>query len=165
MGGSNTGGGNTGGGNTGGGAGGGTTTTVQGTLGSYQIDLTQSLDCDVAVLLNITPDHLDRYAGFDAYAASKARLFEMQKHGWAVVGNEDLPSRTIADRLGQRLVRLSDREYSRLRRDWPSLRGPHNRQNAAAAIAVAKQLGVEQSTIEAALKSFTGLPHRMERVR
>ena len=47
-------------------------------LSSYQIDLTQSLDCDVAVLLNITPDHLDRYDGFEAYAASKARLFAMQ---------------------------------------------------------------------------------------
>ena len=47
-------------------------------LSSYQIDLTQSLDCDVAVLLNITPDHLDRYDSFEGYAASKARLFEMQ---------------------------------------------------------------------------------------
>ena len=47
-------------------------------LSSYQLDLTQSLDCDVAVLLNITPDHLDRYESFEAYAASKARLFEMQ---------------------------------------------------------------------------------------
>ena len=47
-------------------------------LSSYQIDLTYSLDCDVAVLLNITPDHLDRYESFEAYAASKVRLFEMQ---------------------------------------------------------------------------------------
>ena len=47
-------------------------------LSSYQIDLTFNLDCDVAVLLNITPDHLDRYDGFDDYAASKARLFAMQ---------------------------------------------------------------------------------------
>ena len=47
-------------------------------LSSYQIDLTQSLDCDVAVLLNITPDHLDRYASFEAYAASKERLLLMQ---------------------------------------------------------------------------------------
>ncbi|HVF83288.1 MAG TPA: Mur ligase family protein, partial [Sphingomicrobium sp.] len=47
-------------------------------LSSYQIDLTQSLDCDVAVLLNITPDHLDRYDSFEAYAASKARLFAMK---------------------------------------------------------------------------------------
>ena len=51
-------------------------------LSSYQIDLTYSLDCDVAVLLNITPDHLDRYDGdFDAYAASKSRLFAMQMRG------------------------------------------------------------------------------------
>ena len=54
-------------------------------LSSYQIDLTQSLDCDVAVLLNITPDHLDRYESFEAYAASKARLFEMQSTGTAVI--------------------------------------------------------------------------------
>ena len=57
-------------------------------LSSYQIDLTQSLDCDVAVLLNITPDHLDRYESFEAYAASKARLFEMQspERGSIIVG-------------------------------------------------------------------------------
>src|SRR4029079_7080032 len=55
-------------------------------LSSYQIDLTQSLDCDVAVLLNITPDHLDRYDSFEAYAASKARLFEMQTLGhWSIL--------------------------------------------------------------------------------
>ena len=50
-------------------------------LSSYQIDLTFSLDCDVAVLLNITPDHLDRYDGFEGYCASKARLFAMQSTG------------------------------------------------------------------------------------
>src|SRR5207245_10601750 len=54
-------------------------------LSSYQLDLTQSLDCDVAVLLNITPDHLDRYENFEAYAASKARLFEMQSVGHVAV--------------------------------------------------------------------------------
>src|SRR4030095_7936577 len=66
-------------------------------LSSYQIDLTQSLDCDVAVLLNITPDHLDRYDSFEAYAASKARLFEMQspKNGMAVVVGQDEPSRQL----------------------------------------------------------------------
>jgi UDP-N-acetylmuramoylalanine--D-glutamate ligase len=50
-------------------------------LSSYQIDLTTSLDCDVAVLLNVTPDHLDRYEDFEAYAASKARRFEAQQRG------------------------------------------------------------------------------------
>ena len=56
-------------------------------LSSYQIDLTQSLDCDVAVLLNITPDHLDRYDSFEAYAASKARLFEMQSADGSLFGS------------------------------------------------------------------------------
>jgi UDP-N-acetylmuramoylalanine--D-glutamate ligase len=54
-------------------------------LSSFQIDLTFTLDCDVAVLLNITPDHLDRYDGFEAYVASKARLFEMQETGATVI--------------------------------------------------------------------------------
>ena len=59
-------------------------------LSSYQIDLTHSLDCDVAVLLNVTPDHLDRYDGFEAYAASKARLFAMQSPDHvAVIAVED----------------------------------------------------------------------------
>ncbi len=65
-------------------------------LSSYQLDLTQSLDCDVAVLLNITPDHLDRYESFEAYAASKARLFEMQDiEGWKIFVGEDETSRAI----------------------------------------------------------------------
>ena len=56
-------------------------------LSSYQLDLTQSLDCDVAVLLNVTPDHLDRYESFEAYVASKARLFEMQTPGTHAPGH------------------------------------------------------------------------------
>jgi len=133
-------------------------------LSSYQLDLTQSLDCDIAVLLNITPDHLDRYDSFEAYAASKARLFEMQHNGWAVVGTDDPPSKKIADGLGLQVTRISSSEYTRKEHDWPSLRGPHNRQNATAAIAVARELGVGHPSIEVALKSFKGLPHRMERV-
>src|SRR5690606_22589054 len=62
-------------------------------LSSYQIDLTHSLDCDVAVLLNITPDHLDRYNGFEVYVASKARLFAMQSaEPVAVIVTKDDPS-------------------------------------------------------------------------
>src|SRR5436305_15335788 len=73
-------------------------------LSSYQIDLTFSLDCDVAVLTNITPDHLDRYDGFEAYAASKARLFSMQSanHTAIIAGNDD-PSRQIAEMLADRI--------------------------------------------------------------
>jgi UDP-N-acetylmuramoylalanine--D-glutamate ligase len=74
-------------------------------LSSYQIDLTFSLDCDVAVLLNITPDHLDRYDGFEAYAASKARLFEMQSSsGTAVNVGMDEPSRRLAERFEARSI-------------------------------------------------------------
>ena len=137
-------------------------------LSSYQIDLTQSLDCDVAVLLNITPDHLDRYDGFDAYAASKARLFAMQspEHA-AIIGIGDTPSALIARSLssrGEHLTKIAPgvcMDQSR----WPSLQGPHNAQNALAAIAVAQALGVSEAMIDAGLQSFAGLPHRMERVR
>lgn len=136
-------------------------------LSSYQIDLTYSLDCDVAVLLNVTPDHLDRYAGFDAYAASKARLFAMQSAAHdAVIGIGDAPSAAIARSLSARAEHLTKiapgvcMDQTR----WPSLQGPHNAQNALAAIAVARALGVAEADIDRALESFCGLPHRMERI-
>ncbi len=134
-------------------------------LSSYQLDLTKTLDCDVAVLLNITPDHLDRYDSFEAYAASKARLLEMQSTGWAVIGVDDPKTREIAVKRQVQMLRVSSSEYLRKQRDWPSLQGPHNRQNAAAAIQLAKELGIGLPTIEVALKSFKGLSHRTERIR
>jgi len=136
-------------------------------LSSYQIDLTTTLDCDVAVLLNITPDHLDRYDGFDAYAASKARLFAMQSPGHdAVIGIGDAPSAAIARTLssrGEHLTRIAP-GVCMDQRGWPSLQGPHNAQNALAAIAVARALGIAEADIDRGLASFTGLPHRMERI-
>jgi UDP-N-acetylmuramoylalanine--D-glutamate ligase len=111
-------------------------------LSSYQIDLTQSLDCDVAVLLNITPDHLDRYESFEAYADSKMRLLEMS-NGVIVRG---------------RHVGLDQS-------NWPALQGPHNAQNAAAAIETCHALGIGDGEIEEGLRTYPGLPHRMERVR
>jgi UDP-N-acetylmuramoylalanine--D-glutamate ligase len=136
-------------------------------LSSYQIDLTATLDCEVAVLLNVTPDHLDRYDGFDAYAASKARLFAMQSaEREAVIGIGDAASARIARSLsarGERLTKIAPgvcMDQSR----WPSLQGPHNAQNALAAIAVARALGVAERDIDQGLESFAGLPHRMERI-
>ncbi len=136
-------------------------------LSSYQIDLTQSLDCDVAVLLNITPDHLDRYDGFEAYAASKARLFAMQsKDHTAIIGIGDAPSAAIARGLsarGEHLTKIAPgvcMDQSR----WPSLQGPHNAQNALAAIAACQALGVPEPMIDQGLESFKGLAHRMEHV-
>ncbi|MBM7405837.1 MULTISPECIES: UDP-N-acetylmuramoyl-L-alanine--D-glutamate ligase [Sphingomonas] len=138
-------------------------------LSSYQIDLTTTLDCDVAVLLNITPDHLDRYDGFEAYAASKARLFAMQSAGHAaIIGIGDTPSALIARHVAQAgrsadLTKIAPgvcMDQSR----WPSLQGPHNAQNALAAIAACEALGVDNAAIDAGLASFSGLPHRMQRV-
>ncbi|MBB5710646.1 UDP-N-acetylmuramoyl-L-alanine--D-glutamate ligase [Sphingomonas xinjiangensis] len=138
-------------------------------LSSYQIDLTTSLDCDVAVLLNITPDHLDRYDGFEGYAASKARLFAMQSRGHAaIIGIGDAASASIARQLAtsgrsEDLTKIAPgvcMDQSR----WPALQGPHNAQNALAAIAACEALGIEQAAIDRGLATFGGLPHRMERV-
>jgi UDP-N-acetylmuramoylalanine--D-glutamate ligase len=139
-------------------------------LSSYQIDLTQSLDCDIAVLLNITPDHLDRYASFQAYSASKRRLFLMQSSAHlALLSEQDRE----ADEVGYQLEHEFERwhnvqqfhggtvpDQSR----WPSLQGPHNAENSAAAIAACRALGIFEEVIEAALMTYPGLPHRMERV-
>lgn len=136
-------------------------------LSSYQIDLTQSLDCDVAVLLNITPDHLDRYNGFEGYVASKARLFAMQSPNHvAVIATGDEPSRSIAAQPGARRVTVSAADIEpAVQAGWPSLQGPHNAQNAAIAISVAQALAIDDSVIQSALRSFSSLPHRMQRVR
>jgi UDP-N-acetylmuramoylalanine--D-glutamate ligase len=133
-------------------------------LSSYQIDLTFSLDCDVSVLLNITPDHLDRYDGFAGYAASKERLFAMQAADHAaVIATDDDETRRIAAKLSQRLIAVSSRAIADQSR-WPSLQGPHNAQNVACAIATCKALGLGDDAIEQGLRTYPGLPHRMERI-
>jgi len=144
-------------------------------LSSYQIDLTHSLDCDVAVLLNITPDHLDRYESFEAYAASKTRLFEMQSPGahtpghLAVVGIQALTIPGALPSKGQRVVTDDVFMRSEIRCEdqvnWPALQGPHNLENASAAIAICEHLGLTDEEIELGLRTYPGLPHRMERVR
>jgi UDP-N-acetylmuramoylalanine--D-glutamate ligase len=136
-------------------------------LSSYQIDLTQSLDCDVAALLNITPDHLDRYDSFEAYAASKARLFEMQStpNGAILVSDSEIITR-IEDDLdagGVTAIRIGQADVDQS--SWPALQGPHNLQNAGAAVAAASLLGIQDEAIAEALRTFPGLPHRMERIR
>lgn len=135
-------------------------------LSSYQIDLTHSLDCDVAVLLNITPDHLDRYDGFEGYVASKARLFEMQSaEHVAVIAADDAPSRSVAVNVNGLLVEVRSSDVDAIAQlGWPSLQGPHNAQNAAVARTVAKALGIDEETIANALASYASLPHRMQAV-
>jgi UDP-N-acetylmuramoylalanine--D-glutamate ligase len=129
-------------------------------LSSYQLDLTRSLDCDVAVLLNITPDHLDRYDSFEAYAASKVRLFEMSsgvKIGSpAEAGAQGSAAALLAQRPGSRPAPGNSLGQA--------LQGPHNLQNATAAFAVCQALGIADVHIELGLRTYPGLPHRMERV-
>ena len=139
-------------------------------LSSYQIDLTFSLACDVAALLNITPDHLDRYGDFNTYADAKARLFELQRADQdAVFGKGDTETAHIAmheaaRRPGRHVQVVDGARLAAAQPDWPSLQGPHNLQNAAVAIAIVEALGLTEEQWRPGLATFRGLPHRMERV-
>ncbi|MEA3538136.1 MAG: UDP-N-acetylmuramoyl-L-alanine--D-glutamate ligase [Pseudomonadota bacterium] len=150
-------------------------------LSSFQIDLTQGLACDVAILTNITPDHLDRYDGMAGYAASKERLFDMQaEDAAAIFMSDDDYTAAIAkgrggvpvsfdDVLGEGVSLVNgaayvDGELLGYQADWPSLAGPHNAQNAVAAIAATRVLGLGAAAIKAGLETYPGLAHRMERV-
>ncbi len=158
---------------------------------SYQIDLAPSLDPAVGILLNLSPDHLDRHGTMEHYAAVKERLVaQVEAGGTAVVGVDDDWSGAIADRLesaGKRVVRISVREaladgislagtdlivtegghtvFTLPLAGIGSLRGAHNAQNAAAAFAAARALGLAPEVIATGIKSFPGLAHRMEQVR
>ena len=135
-------------------------------LSSYQLDLTQTLDCDVAVLLNITPDHLDRYESFEAYMASKLRLFGMQSSAHrAIISTGDLSYIDEVFDLPQAELFEGDEIIAGEQAMWPALQGPHNAENAMATYLVAKGLGIADDEIEDGLRSYPGLPHRMERVR
>ena len=154
-------------------------------LSSFQIDLTPSLAPSVGILLNITPDHLDRHGTMEQYAAIKERL--VAGADLAVVGTDDGPSRLIAERREGPTVRVHVagptealtpvdglvaregvvREGDAVVADLTgigSLRGAHNWQNAAVAAAAVRTLGVTGEALQAALRSFPGLPHRMEEV-
>ncbi|PRH87155.1 UDP-N-acetylmuramoyl-L-alanine--D-glutamate ligase [Labrys okinawensis] len=154
---------------------------------SYQIDLAPSIDPSVAILLNVTEDHLDRHGTLEHYAAVKARLVEGADT--PVVGVDDAWCAAIADAIeakGGRPVRISvesqlsegvyavgDRLFSAEAgravevaslAGIGSLRGAHNAQNACAALAAARAGGLTLYQIQAGMRSFPGLAHRMEQV-
>ena len=155
-------------------------------VSSYQIDLIDTLVPDVGVLLNITPDHLDRHGGMDGYVAVKERLFRDQRADQAaIVGVDDDHCAAIAERIaakGGRLVPLAvgralDRGVSAVAGtlhengvavfDLASLSrlpGAHNWQNVGAAFAVLRALGLSRDAALTGLASFPGLAHRMELV-
>ena len=160
-------------------------------LSSYQLDLTSSLHPDAVVLLNISPDHLDRHGGMDGYIAAKRRIFLNQGKGdTAIIGVDDpwcqqicteitaANRRTIwpisagkamgrgvyalqgvlYDATGERVVEVADLLRAR------SLPGRHNWQNAAAAYAAARAIGIPMQEAVDGLMTFPGLAHRMETV-
>ena len=129
-------------------------------LSSYQLALMTRPAFDVAVLLNIAPDHLDRHGGMHGYAADKARIFG--NRATVVIGESDPWCRRLATRLraeGRTVIPIGD-DGPRL----PSLPGLHNRRNAAAALAALGALGIDRGDALAAMEGFRGLPHRMETV-
>ena len=158
-------------------------------MSSYQLELTQSLSCEVAVLLNVTPDHLERHGGMAGYVAAKERIFNNQGTSQsAVVGMDDEICRGIAGKLRREKRRvvvpisaerpveggvyvadgvMTDATRGRAARVMDMRRaarlpGRHNWQNAAAAFAAARRVGIAAETAAASIESFPGLAHRQE---
>ena len=161
-------------------------------LSSYQTDLARALTPDVAVFTNLSPDHLDRHAGLGGYFAAKRRLFAEGGPDRAVIGVDEDAGRYIANQLsegpgddrvitvssGQKLTGPGWHVFARKGflaetrkgrqvgsidlRPIKGLPGAHNHQNACAAYAAVRALGVAPKVIEAAMHSFGGLPHRSQ---
>ena len=112
-------------------------------LSSFQLEDVQTLACDVAVLLNLEPDHLDRHGTFEAYRDAKLRIFERAK---TKIGPDDF---SVDDPLPAE----------------PRMPGAHNRLNAVAATMAARAAGLPDDAIAEALRTFEGVPHRLELVR
>jgi UDP-N-acetylmuramoylalanine--D-glutamate ligase len=152
-------------------------------LSSFQLETAWSLDARAATVLNITPDHMDRYAGLDDYATAKRRIFH--GHG-AMVLNADDPLVMKMSEPGRRTIRFglgrpqTGDDYGLIEHDaapWLArggetilpaaevpLPGLHNVANALAAIALAQTLGVSSASCRRAVRAFKGLPHRTELV-
>jgi UDP-N-acetylmuramoylalanine--D-glutamate ligase len=164
-------------------------------LSSYQTDLARALAPDVAVFLNLSPDHLDRHGGEGGYFAAKKRLFDLGAPRHAIVGVDDRFGAMLAAAClenpdtGEPVIRIA--AHRKLRgagwsvfmnksflserrkgaqvasfdmRAAPALVGAHNWQNACAAYAACRALGLGPKAIEAGLTSFEGLEHRLQRV-
>ncbi|SIT03717.1 UDP-N-acetylmuramoylalanine--D-glutamate ligase [Roseivivax lentus] len=161
-------------------------------LSSYQTELARALTPDIAVFTNLSPDHLDRHAGLGGYFAAKRRLFAEGGPDRAVIGVDEPEGRYLANQLAtarsdDRVIRVSVgqklsgpgwivqarkgflTEWRKGKqvgaidlREIPGLPGAHNHQNACAAYAAARTLGLGPRQIEAALRTFKGLPHRSQ---
>ncbi len=125
-------------------------TSVVCELSSFALEDVHAFACDVAVLLNVEPDHLNRYASFDHYRAAKLRIFER-------AGAKIVPR-------GSGLAGIEFAADDPLPAE-PSIPGAHNRENAAAATAAARAAGVPDAAIADGLRNFTGVAHRLELIR
>jgi len=155
-------------------------------ISSFQLETTHSFRPRVAVLLNITEDHLDRHGTFEEYVRLKGRLFENQEEGDTAILNYDDPACRMLSRdekastlwisqnffgrfpgvylrYGEILSTLQGEEIVGLERDI-TIPGPHNRINALASVAAAKVLGTPNPVIRETLREFPGLEHRLEQV-
>ena len=160
-------------------------------LSSFQLDLTERLKCAVAVILNLSPDHLDRHGGMAGYLRAKRRILRNQEAGdWAIVGVDDAYGRKIKQDLdrwhdrrvvpisanneakggvyvaGGRLIDDLDGKAEDVGRvdGFLHLKGGHNAQNIAAAYAAARAMGALPEAILHGMESFPGLAHRLELV-
>jgi UDP-N-acetylmuramoylalanine--D-glutamate ligase len=151
-------------------------------LSSFQLEGIEEFRCDVAVFLNLTPDHLDRHGDASAYLAAKERIFLNQTAGdWAVINHDDpalkatsTQARRFPFSVEHRLeegaycdreslfLRRDGREYRLLKRSEIPLRGRHNLANVLAASAAAFLGGVEPDQIARAVRTFRGVEHRLE---
>jgi UDP-N-acetylmuramoylalanine--D-glutamate ligase len=125
-------------------------------LSSFQLEDIDRFRPRIAVLLNLEPDHLDRHGSFEAYRDAKLRIFENQTEADTAVVPRDLDHKVRAQRVGFAADDPLPAE--------PSLRGMHNRENAAAAVAAARAAGAGDEAIARGLRDFTGVPHRLELV-
>ena len=126
-------------------------------LSSFQLEDIESFRPQVAVLLNLTPDHLDRHGTFEDYKTAKLRIFENQTAEDVAVVPRGFPSIPGAAR------RVEFAAVDQLPAE-PSIPGIHNRENAAAATAAAREAGIDDVAIAEGLRSFQGVPHRLELV-
>ncbi|MEM9968926.1 MAG: UDP-N-acetylmuramoyl-L-alanine--D-glutamate ligase [Pseudomonadota bacterium] len=163
-------------------------------LSSYQTDLARALTPDIAVFTNLSPDHLDRHSGIGGYFAAKRRLFAEGGPDRAIIGVDEPEGRFLAGQLAEapaddRVIRISVQgkltgpgwhvfarkgflsEYRKEAqtasidlRDMSGLPGAHNHQNACAAYAVLRSLGLSPKAIEASFRSFDGLRHRSQTI-
>lgn len=156
-------------------------------ISSFQLDTIDEFRPKVSALLNITPDHLDRYPSYEAYIQSKFRIVENQKgHDSFVYNHDDETVRNFAETVNIRTLGFSIKEELKqgaylkgdeimlsigkekqmlLRREEIGIPGPHNLMNAMAAALMARVMGIDLDVIRATLKSFKGVEHRIEFVR